>query len=97
MKARTRQIEVGGIKMNVPVGSLDKPTEDSERRFGASQDPENWKNPVSCYHTFNRSDAEDLAYCLDFYCGGHELTEVTTEKGLLYGVSSKGYYHYVGA
>ena len=36
--------------------------------------------------------ANELAYCYDWYLGGHELEVVGTKRGALYEVSSKGYY-----
>lgn len=106
MKAATRNVEIEGITVAVPVGSMDKPTAEAEKIMKAHQDPRGWKYPVRAYETLSKSEAEDLAYCLNWYLGGHEMRKVersvqlasgTILVGTVYIVSSKGYYHYIGA
>ena len=97
MKAATKTVEIQGIKLEIPVGSMDKPSAESETIRKASQNPSNWKLAVTPYHTYDKGLAEDLAYCYDWYFGGHEAETIQTSRGTLYGISSKGYYHYVGA
>ena len=94
-----RQVETQGIKINIPVGSMDKPSAESERIMRDHQDPRGWKYPIRAFFTSDKSLAEDYAYCLDWFVGGHELdiVESAPELGDLYRVTSKGYYHYVGA
>ena len=96
-KAATVVKTIEGIEIAIPVGSMDPPSAESVRIMNASVDPANWKNPVSPYHTYDKSLADDLAYCYDWYFGGHELDVVEHNKyGTLYRVASNGYYHYVG-
>lgn len=104
MNYTTKTLKVSGeeITVKIPVGSMDPPSEASVRIMKASQNPVNWKLPTSPFHTYDKSEAEDLAYCYDWYFGGHELTVVCPEARrpggrTLYRVTSKGYYHYVGA
>jgi hypothetical protein len=98
MKAQTKTVEIQGIEIAIPVGSMDKPSAESERIMKVSQNPANWKLPLSPYHTYDKSLADDLCYCYNWYFGGHEIEAVQYDKfGTLYRVSSKGYYHYVGA
>jgi len=109
--APTRAVEVKAedgeaVTIRIPVGSMDRPTAESEKIMKAHEDPRGWKYPIRPYMTLSQSEAEDYAYCLNWYCGGHESrTEERTIKldsgtklvGTVYIVSSKGYYHYVCA
>ncbi len=98
MKAPTKTVEIQGIKIAIPVGSMDKPTPESERTMKEHEDPRGWKYPIQPYVTYSKSEADDLAYCYNWYLGGHEReTRVDSKFKVYHIVSSKGYYHYIGA
>jgi hypothetical protein len=98
MKAATRQVEYQGMTFELPVGSLDKPSAESERIMRSLQNARGWKYPQAPYYTTDLSSAEDLAYCYDWHLGGHEIENIIEpRRPILYRVSSKGYYHYIGA
>ena len=62
------------------------------------EDPRGWKYPVAGYISVCGKFAHDLAKAMDFYYGGHEMLAFHDETGApVWVVSSKGYYHYVGA
>lgn len=97
-KAPTVAQVIDGIEIQVPTGSLNPPCDRIQWIAEASYDPANWKLPTRPYYTYDKSIAEDLAYCYDWFLGGHELEIAEyTKYGALYRVSSKGYYHYVGS
>ncbi|MDE2095721.1 MAG: hypothetical protein KGL39_00560 [Patescibacteria group bacterium] len=96
--ARTKQVKIDGIKVNIPVGSLDKPSDETQRITKDCEDPRGWKYPQKPYYTYDLSLVRDLCYCYDFYLGGHEVQVIRWDEfGTLYRVTSKGYYHYIGA
>jgi len=95
MQTTTRTID--GIQVVIPVGSLDRPSDECRKIMEASQDHRGWKYPIQPASFGSKDAADDYAYCLDFYMGGHETREVWTTFGTRYVVTSKGYYHYVGA
>jgi hypothetical protein len=97
MKVETQTVLVEGFAINIPVGSLERPTALGEAIFKAHQDPSNWKMPVKGWGTIDRDLALEAAYAFDFYCGGHEIVESKCGPYALYTVSSRGYYHYIGA
>jgi hypothetical protein len=86
------------IKVRVPAGSMDPPTELGRRALESVQNPTNWKLPTRELHCRSIDTAMEVAYAMDWYLGGHELrTEIDAEGRPDYVVSSRGYYHYVGA
>ena len=85
------------VQLAIPVGSMDKPSERSEHIMRLHEHPHNWKLPILEYRTTDKSEAEDYGYCLNWYCGGHEIETIYAASETIYVVSSKGYYHYVGA
>jgi hypothetical protein len=88
---------IGNLEINVPVGSLDKPCQFGEAAVKAIQNPGNWKLATGEFETADESKAEAIAYALDWYMGGHETREIVKDGVTFYIVSSKGYYHYIGA
>jgi hypothetical protein len=96
-RVETQQIEVGGIKINIPKELGGLPTKRSIEIMEAFQDERGWKYGVGQYRTHDRQIASELADCLDHYHGGHEWEETEDREGTSYGVSSRGYYHYIGA
>jgi len=91
MQHRTETLE--GITVNIPAGSLDPPTEELTRIVEKLYNPTNWKLPTREFRTDNEHLARDVAYTLDWFLGGHEIRREGTE----WVVTSKGYYHYIGA
>ena len=101
--ASTKNIQVEStdgtmITVNIPVGSMDEPTEAGKAFLDSVESPEGWKFPTSVFITPDKDNAEDCAYAMDWYLGGHETTAVTTTGGwIVYHVFSRGYYHYIGS
>ena len=92
------QKTIDGLTINIPVGSMDKPCEFGEAVVKLIQHPGNWKLSTGEFETSDIDKAERVAYALDWYMGGHEMREETEKGGVTnYVVSSKGYYHYIGA
>lgn len=62
------------------------------------EDARGWKYPVAAQWFDSEALAVEVAAAMDFYYGGHEMSRHTTENGnARWVVSSKGYYHYIGA
>lgn len=99
MTAATTVHEIEGIEIRIPVGSLDRPTEQCDRWFAEHQDKTNWKLATRPFVTTSREVALDFAYTLDWYLGGHEIAESQSAYGgtPVWVVTSNGYYHYIGA
>jgi len=93
----TRPVTIDNITINVPVGSMDRPCELGEAVFKLIQDPTNWKLPTTAFETFDPYKAADVAYALNWYLGGHEIETRWQADRIIYRVSSKGYYHYIGS
>ncbi len=93
-KSPTTEITLSGITINVPAGSMDEPTQFVKDIVNAMQNAQNWKLPTTSFRTMNADLAQDIAYGLDWFMGGHEM-EVDAEGFVV--VTSKGYYHYIGA
>jgi hypothetical protein len=99
MNAATTTREIEGFEITIPVGSLDRPTDQCDKWFAEHQDASNWKLATRPFITTSKSVADDFAYTLDWYCGGHEIRESQSVYGgtRVWVVTSKGYYHYIGA
>lgn len=70
--------------------------------FAGVQDPKNWKLPVQRSLVFLNSsegfrNAILLIAALIFYVGGAELELCSQNDVLAVWISSRGYYHYIGA
>jgi hypothetical protein len=62
------------------------------------EDSRGWKYPVPAQWFVDEYLALEVAAAMDFYYGGHEMSQRVNEAGeKRYVVSSRGYYHYVGA
>jgi hypothetical protein len=86
------------INVRIPTGSMDPPTDLGRKAMEALQDPTNWKLPTRELRCRDLDTAQEVAYAMDWYMGGHELRiEVDAAGRPDYVVSSRGYYHYVGA
>ena len=86
------------ITIRVPVGSMDTPTELGRKAMESVQNADNWKMPTRKLHCRSLEVAQEVAYAMNWYLGGHELQTVIDAAGVAdYVVSSRGYYHYVGA
>jgi len=73
---------------------------------------ETWKYPIKNYTTNDRELAVDIARIFDYYLGGSEIDKLPNCKSSdgidyfswdegygkpIFSVSSRGYYHYIGA
>ena len=85
------------ITLVVPVGMPEYPTDRAEAFMASVEDKTNWKGATSLFETTWMEEAEELAYALDFYLGGHEESVVIVDGIAHYLISSRGYYHYIGA
>ena len=65
-----------------------------EKMFKQVANEENWKLPTKPYKTDNKVIADAFAQAIIFYVGGAEVSSVGDKN---YTVTSKGYYHYIGA
>lgn len=62
------------------------------------EDSRGWKYPISTQTFTDKALADEFAYAMDFYYGGHEMRTVQTADGKIeYKLSSRGYYHYIGS
>jgi hypothetical protein len=62
------------------------------------EDARGWKYPVATQRFTQESLAIEVADAMDFYYGGHEMSSYVNFAGeTIYLVSSRGYYHYIGA
>ena len=78
--------------------TITEPREIIKGLLKAIEDPRGWKYPVPAQRFIDPRLAREVAAAMDFYYGGHEMAEFTYEDGTtMYVVSSRGYYHYVGA
>jgi hypothetical protein len=86
------------INVRIPAGSMDQPTELGRAAMEHVQDRANWKMPTRELRCWNQEAAMEVAYAMDWYMGGHEMRIEIDAYGIpCYVVSSRGYYHYVGA
>jgi len=59
---------------------------------------ETWKFPTKTHKTTIAKLASEIAMTLNYYLGGSEIkTSVDKIYDEVYSVSSRGYYHYIGA
>ena len=78
--------------------AIAEPTEDMKAFFKLVEDPRGWKYPVTPICCSTKKYADEVAAAMDFYYGGHEMSSHVNDAGeTVYVVSSRGYYHYVGA
>jgi hypothetical protein len=91
----TEALDLGGLVIQVPKSDMTPPTDRAEKIWKQMQDREGWKNPTKVFTTKDPDLAKEVAYCLDWYVGGHEFEYHPRRK--TYTLSSEGYYHYVGA
>lgn len=96
-KSATTTVEIQGIEIAIPVGSMDPPTAEAVADMNTIENAENWKLATGIFSTTNKDRAENLCYALDWYLGGHEMIETWSTDGTEFLVCSKGYYHYIGA
>jgi hypothetical protein len=76
------------------VGGIQIPTTRAKGIFDAMCDPSNWKLPTQRFVTSDIEVLREVAYALEFYLGGFEVTDLGANE---HEVCSRGYYHYVGA
>lgn len=93
MKTITLQDEQGGEhKVNVPLGRL-TPPDAVAKEIVDSLYQRSWKFALRPFVTSDRKLADRVADAIDYYVGGHEREERDGQIIL----TSKGYYHYIGA
>jgi len=85
------------IEFLVPAEMGSPPTARAEAVMNEHTNKENWKGAVRPFATLDKSLADEVARCYDWYMNGHELTWERIPQGTVYIVSSKGYYYYCGA
>jgi len=62
------------------------------------EDARGWKYPIRPIVCRQEEFARELAAAMDFFYGGHEIDARRDLDGsIVWVVSSKGYYHYIGA
>ena len=94
MKGPTRTVKMkttsgGEMTVRIPAGSMDKPTARGDRLFD-SVTGAHWKDSTYKYRTDDKEVAEELAYTLNWYHGGHE----SEREGIGWVIWSEGYYAY---
>jgi hypothetical protein len=82
--------------------AITEPTEDMKAFLKLVEDPRGWKYPVTPICCSTKKYADEVAAAMDFYYGGHEMTEARTagrgrHAKTVWLVGSMGYYHYVGS
>lgn len=109
--ATTETTEIHGIEIGVEIRFIADgkvkwsiPTEAACADMRSVENAENWKFPTSTLTTFDAEQAARVAHAMDYFYGGHEWrAEVVNvphdgnRLATLFSVSSKGYYHYIGA
>jgi len=99
MKTNTTGVQVSAedgtiITIQVPVGSMDEPTQRGIDLWHSIRNENGWKLPTRPFVTNDWDTVEELTFTLDWYLGGHEIT--TISEGV-WEVTSEGYYHYIGS
>lgn len=96
---KTMTTECGiDLEVKIPAGSMDPPTDLGRMAMESVQDSTNWKRSTRELRCRSLEMAQEVAYAMDWYMGGHELrTEVDATGRADYVVSSRGYYHYIGS
>ena len=78
--------------------TITEPSKTIQDTLKVLEDVRGWKYPIKPVTCRTESFARELAAAMDFYYGGHELdARRDLDGGIVWVVSSKGYYHYVGA
>ena len=78
--------------------TITEPREISKAFLKTIENRRGWKYPVAAQWFVDEGLAVEVAAAMDFYYGGHEMRRHIAENGeARWVVSSKGYYHYVGA
>lgn len=83
--------DVRGILANV----MDVGDKDNDELFRMVQNPIHWKDVTTHAKILGKPKARRLAEAIAFYAGGAELHKIKNSP--FYLVTSKGYWHYVGA
>jgi len=91
------EISVDGHQILIPIEPLDPPTPFAEQALASVQDPDNWKLPTSAFVTQDAQQAREVEDAMDWFLGGHETSTAIVNGVTEYRVSSRGYYHHIGA
>lgn len=65
--------------------------------FNEVKNPDGWKLPVLPVICGTEALADKYAEAIIFFVGGAEITPEKFGREIFYRVTSKGYYHYIGA
>jgi hypothetical protein len=84
----------GQAAQPIQAGDIQIPTARAKAIFDAMCDVTNWKLPTQRFVTNDSQVVREVAYALEFYLGGFEVTNISANE---HEVRSLGYYHYVGA
>jgi hypothetical protein len=78
--------------------TITEPREIIKALLKTFEDARGWKYPIAAQRFTQEHLAFEVASAMDFYYGGHEMSSHVNEAGeTVYVVSSRGYYHYIGA
>lgn len=82
------------IENELKATKLTTRTNDQRKIFEQVQNKENWKLATNPVIVRSKAMAEKVSDAIIFFVGGAEVKEVCSNKFI---VTSKGYYHYIGA
>ena len=86
--------------------SIPEPTARAKAIVKTMENPENWKLPLKPFPTEDPVLAQEVEYAVGFYHGGYETRTVrgaipmsanTKVDYRVWEITSRGYYHYIGA
>jgi len=106
LKTESRELvanDGSAVNVNVPIGPICEPAAHLRALVNSSYDPTNWKNEMMPFATSSFELALAYADAVDFYVGGHQMTNSSAACSPRYDaitvwvVTSKGYYHFIGA
>ena len=84
----------GQAAQPIQVGGIQTPTQNAAEILDGLLDQKNWKLPTATFSSTNWNLVREVAHAMNFNLGGCEIVSRAIGK---WDVSSRGYYHYVGA
>lgn len=96
--AETQEMIIDGLCVIIPSETeTGTPSEALASVAKEMMNKKNWKLRTTCeFRTESLENAKKVGAALSFYLGGHEIRYEGGANGE-YIVTSKGYYHYIGA
>lgn len=80
------------------AATITEPREIIKAFLKTIEDARGWKYPIAAQWFVDEALALEVAAAMDFYYGGHEISSHDDGHGnTRWIVSSRGYYHYIGA